>query len=117
MEYPEDNAFSSRLARYGDELKRLYLDLYHSDQQAYEYFTQMLRRAWEERRQGLRELDEKRVRRAELSREVGELQTSPTAVERVAREKYNLVRDGETVLTFPEPPDPRQRPEERREKP
>ena len=80
-----------------------------------------VRREYHKKRQELDalkgELDEKRARSAKLNREVGELQTSPEAVERVAREKYNLVRDGETVLKFPEPPDPRQRPEQRREKP
>ncbi len=80
-----------------------------------------VRREYQKEQQKLdalrRELDEKRVLSAQLNREVSELQTSPEAVERVAREKYNLVREGETVLKFPEPPDPRQRPEQRREKP
>ena len=61
-----------------------------------------------------RELDSKRANSAVLSKEVSDLQTSPEAVERVAREKYNLCRDGETVLESPELPDRRQRPEQRR---
>ena len=34
--------FSERLARHYDELKWLYAELYHNDQQAFEYFCGML---------------------------------------------------------------------------
>lgn len=46
------------------------------------------------------------ARRAEsnrLSSEVAELQNSPEAVEKVAREKFNLCGDGETVLGYETP--------------
>ena len=40
--------FASRFRRHEDELKWLYCELYHSDMRAYDYFTDMLYRAWEE---------------------------------------------------------------------
>ncbi len=48
-------------------------------------------------------LSEKQAESAELNREVGELQTSPEAVEKVAREKFGLARDGETIYRYPRP--------------
>ncbi|MGN0849596.1 MAG: septum formation initiator family protein, partial [Victivallaceae bacterium] len=36
----------------------------------------------------------------ELANEVHQLQTSPEAVEKVAREKFNLCKEGETVLHY-----------------
>lgn len=40
----------------------------------------------------------------ELANEVHQLQTSPEAVEKVAREKFNLCREGETVLHYESSP-------------
>ena len=37
------SAFDMRMARVGEEMKRLYLSLYH-DEHAFEYFAGMLRR-------------------------------------------------------------------------
>ena len=52
--------FERRLARHYDELKWLYCELYHGDQAAFDYFTQMLRRSWEERKADLRVQDARR---------------------------------------------------------
>ncbi len=49
------------------------------------------------------ELERLRGERDERLKEVNALKTSPAAVEKVAREKYNQVRPGETVLTYPGP--------------
>jgi cell division protein FtsB len=48
-----------------------------------------------------KDLAEKQGRSAELNQETAELQTSPGAVEKVAREKFSLSREGETLLTYP----------------
>ncbi len=48
-------------------------------------------------------LADKQAVSAELNREVGALQTSPDAVEKVAREKFGLCREGETVYKYPQP--------------
>jgi len=50
-----------------------------------------------------RELEELKERRDEQLKEVNALRTSPAAVEKVAREKFNQVRPGETVLTYGKP--------------
>ena len=50
-----------RLQTCYDELKWLYCELYHNDMQAFEYFIEMLRRSYRERRPSLRVLDEKRL--------------------------------------------------------
>ncbi len=52
--------FAARYRHYGNELKNLYYELYHSDSRAYEQFTEMLRRCWEERSESLRKLDRER---------------------------------------------------------
>ena len=52
--------FAARYRRHGDELKKLYYELYHSDSRAYEQFTEMLHRCWEERSESLRKLDRER---------------------------------------------------------
>ena len=52
--------FDRRLARHYDELKWLYCELYHNDTQAFEYFLDMLRRCWKERKTALRRQDAKR---------------------------------------------------------
>ena len=48
-----------------------------------------------------KELEQLQTERDKRLREVNELKTSPAAVEKVAREKYNQVRPGEIVLTYP----------------
>ena len=65
---------------------------------------------YREYRSSRRELAEREARRSELREELGEklsevnaLENTSEAVEKVAREKYNLVRQGETVLTYPTP--------------
>ena len=50
-----------RLQESYDELKWLYMELYHGDQQAFDYFIGMLRRSWQARRESLRAVDEKRL--------------------------------------------------------
>ena len=53
--------FKARLMHFENELKMLYMGLYHNDEQAYDYFTGMLYRAWENRPEALRKLDRERV--------------------------------------------------------
>ena len=52
--------FADRFRAHEDELKWLYCELYHSDLQAYDYFTDMLYRCWEERSENLRMMDRAR---------------------------------------------------------
>ena len=52
-----DAAFSARFARHEEELGELYGQLYQHDKQAWEYFTEMLWRCWQERPAALRRLD------------------------------------------------------------
>ena len=52
--------FAVRFARHADELKWLYMELYHNDQKAWEYFTGMIYRAWENRPETLRMIDRAR---------------------------------------------------------
>ena len=52
--------FADRYARHEDELRWLYGELYHGDQQAYGYFTDMLYRLWEERPEKLKLMDRAR---------------------------------------------------------
>ncbi len=47
-----------------------------------------------------RELESLRAERVERVRDNNELSTSPAAVEKVGREKYNLVKDGEIVVKY-----------------
>ena len=54
------HAFDIRYARAQEEMKRLYMSLYH-DEHAYEYFISMLRRCHEARKEVLRKLDEQRI--------------------------------------------------------
>ncbi len=54
------SSFDLRLARHYDELKWLYYGLYHSDQAAFSYFVDMLRRCWRERKRALRDQDKRR---------------------------------------------------------
>lgn len=64
-------------------------------------------REYRSNRSKLAEREERRSElRGELSEKLSEihaLENTPEAVEKVAREKYNLVRPGETVLTYPAP--------------
>jgi amylosucrase len=61
MEQNWNEAFLERLRPREEELRQLYLSLYHGDQNAYGYFLAMLRRCWEERSETLKALDEARV--------------------------------------------------------
>ncbi len=54
--------FRDRFERHEEELRWLYMELYHGDEQAWDYFADMLSRAYENRREGLRELDRQRLR-------------------------------------------------------
>ena len=47
----KETEFDRRLARHYDELKWLYGELYHSDANAFGYFTAMLRRFWKGRKE------------------------------------------------------------------
>ena len=53
------NLFEQRLSQRRDELKWLYLELYR-DEAAFDYFVQMLRRCWDQRKPPLRAQDKKR---------------------------------------------------------
>ncbi len=52
--------FAARFERHADELKWLYMELYHGDKKAWEYFTGMLYRMWESRPENLRKIDRER---------------------------------------------------------
>ena len=52
--------FAARFARHADELEWLYMELYHGDRKAWEYFTGMLYRLWENRPESLRQIDRER---------------------------------------------------------
>ncbi len=52
--------FAERLEKYYDELKWLYAELYHNDQQAFDYFLTMLYEYYLQRKPALREWDKKR---------------------------------------------------------
>ncbi|MBR5345596.1 MAG: amylosucrase [Clostridia bacterium] len=52
--------FASRFRRFENELKWLYCELYHNDLKAYDYFTDMLYRCWEERPESLKMMDRAR---------------------------------------------------------
>ncbi len=54
--------FQLRYQRHADELKWLYMELYHGDEAAYAYFVGMLQRMFRERSAALRELDGARLR-------------------------------------------------------
>lgn len=49
---------------------------------------------------------EKRRERTELKQEVDSLEKDPKAVEKVAREKFGLCEEGETVIIYNPPPSP-----------
>lgn len=52
--------FDRRLSRHYDELKWLYCELYHNDEEAFRAFLAMLKNAWRERKKPLRDQDAKR---------------------------------------------------------
>ena len=52
--------FAERFRRHENELQWLYCELYHGDLRAYDYFTDMLYRLWEERPEKLRLMDRAR---------------------------------------------------------
>ena len=52
-----DKTFKDRLAKHYDELKWLYSELYHNDQQAFNYFCDMMYEYYEKRSPMLREWD------------------------------------------------------------
>ena len=56
-----DPVFLNRYEKHEDELRQLYWELYH-DEQAFEYFSGMLYRMWEDRSKDLKKLDEIRER-------------------------------------------------------
>ena len=55
-----DKTFKNRLSKHYDELKWLYSELYHNDQQAFDYFCDMMYEYYEKRSPMLREWDEAR---------------------------------------------------------
>ena len=48
------------------------------------------------------ELQEKSIECLSLKQEIYDLKNNPQAIEKVARERYKLVKDGEIIYTFPE---------------
>ena len=56
-----EQEFSERFSRHEDELKWLYLELYHGDEEAFAYFTEMLYRMYEARPEGMRQIDRARL--------------------------------------------------------
>ena len=52
--------FRGRFERHEEELRRLFMQLYHDDEQAWDYFGGMLFRAWQERPAALRKIDKQR---------------------------------------------------------
>ena len=52
-----DAVFAARFEKHEEELRALYTELYHGDDQAWEYFVGMLRRSFEARPAALRKLD------------------------------------------------------------
>ena len=56
-----DKTFLARFSRHEEELKWLFLELYHGDAAAYESFADMLWRMYETRPAGMRAIDEQRL--------------------------------------------------------
>ncbi len=57
---PVKSEFEQRLERHYDELKWLYAELYHNDEQAFNYFVSMLQKMYETRPEALKALDRER---------------------------------------------------------
>ena len=55
-----EKEFSKRFAKYEDELRWLFFELYHNDEQAWEYFVGMLYKSYSERPESLRLMDRAR---------------------------------------------------------
>ena len=55
-----DELFTKRMSRCYDEMKWLYGELYHGDEEAFEYFLSMLYRNYSQRSEALKALDESR---------------------------------------------------------
>ena len=53
------SVFDDRLEKYYDELKWLYMELYN-DEEAFEYFLNMLRKSYRERKKTLHDVDKRR---------------------------------------------------------
>ncbi len=53
--------FSKRFSSHKEELRELYLTLYHGDTQAWDYFVEMLYRCWKNRSTDLRKIDRLRL--------------------------------------------------------
>ena len=49
---PKTSAFDRRIAAHMEELRQLYLGLYHGDERAFDYFITMLSRSWQARKIG-----------------------------------------------------------------
>ncbi|SFB69849.1 amylosucrase [Butyrivibrio sp. YAB3001] len=60
MNKKDEKIFNDRLAKYEDELKWLYNELYNNDEQAYSYFISMLAKFFSERSKELKEWDAKK---------------------------------------------------------
>ena len=60
--------FQERFDRHAEELRGLYLELYHGDEQAWEYFCGMLFRCFQERPEALKKMDRTRENDAEWYR-------------------------------------------------
>ena len=54
--------FRTRFEDCEEELRARYMDLYHGDEAAWDYFTGMLYRAWQERSAALKKLDRQRLK-------------------------------------------------------
>lgn len=50
-----------------------------------------------------KEFEAKNAQCASLNKEVKDLESNPKAVEKVAREKFNLCKEGEVILKYKEP--------------
>lgn len=61
------DTFDTRLAKYYDELKWLYMELYDDDE-AFDYFLKMLRRSFRERKRTLRDVDKRRESNPDMHR-------------------------------------------------
>ncbi|MBQ9412844.1 MAG: amylosucrase, partial [Oscillospiraceae bacterium] len=55
--------FQARFDRHGEELRQLYLEIYHGDEQAWSYFRDMLYRVYKERPASLKKLDRARSKK------------------------------------------------------
>lgn len=68
-----DPVFKSRIDKYYDELKWLYMELYNGDEQAFYYFCHMLHESYRARSSELKKLDDERMKTPDWYRETGML--------------------------------------------